>query len=81
MAVPSPSAVLLGPDAEAGAVGGKAMMGIARVSTPSRAPKKRPIQKTECQHWWYRDENEIHCLYCGAVRYEKMTDDVNLRAS
>jgi hypothetical protein len=67
VAVLAEATVLLGADAEEGAV-----IGLARISTPSRAPKKRPTQKTACRHWWYDDlDKETHCLYCGAVRYMK----------
>ena len=69
MDVPSEVAVLLVADAEEGA-----MMGVARISTPSRAPKKAVIPKPACQHLWYRDGDEKHCLYCGAVRYGRESE-------
>ena len=66
VAVPSEVAVLLVADAEEGAV-----IGLARISSPNRAPEKAAIPKPACQHLWYQDGDEKHCLYCGMVRYRK----------
>jgi hypothetical protein len=66
VAVLAEATVLLVADAEEGAV-----IGLARISSPSRAPRKAVIPKPVCKHLWYRDGDEKHCLYCGAVRYMK----------